>query len=159
MIVATAGVPELHSTERVISWWLLSLKVPVAVNCSVVPMAVLGLAGVTAIALSVAEVTVSIAVPVTEPDFALIVTVPAAIPVANPVESTTAVFVSEDDQAAAVSTCVLPSSKEPLAVNCCLVPFAIVAGEGVTAIEIRWAATTVRVVLSVNEPNVAVMVV
>ena len=141
------------------SWWLLSLKGPVAVNCNVVPIAMLGLAGVTAIAVSVAPVTLSVAVPVTEPDFALIVVVPTPVPVAFPEESTTAMLVAADDHVAEVSTCVLPSSKEPVAVNCCWVPTAIVAGEGLTAIESSLAGTTVSTLLSVNEPKVAVIVV
>ena len=57
------------------------------------------------------------------------------------------------------SSCVLPSSKMPVAVNCCTVPTAIVAVAGKTDIEVRCAGTTVRVVESVREPTVAVMVV
>ena len=49
VIVATAGVAEAHVTWLVRSCVVLSEKVPVAVNCSVSPLATLGLAGVTAI--------------------------------------------------------------------------------------------------------------
>ena len=42
-----------------------SLKVPVAVNCSVSPLAIEGFAGVTLIDASVAAVTVSVIFPVT----------------------------------------------------------------------------------------------
>ena len=44
---------------------LLSLKVPVAVNCCVAPLAIDGFAGVTAIDCSVAAVTVSTVEPLT----------------------------------------------------------------------------------------------
>jgi len=57
------------------------------------------------------------------------------------------------------SSCVLPSSKMPVAVNGCNVPTAIVAVAGKTDIEVRCAGTTVRVVESVSEPTVAGMVV
>ena len=60
MIVATAGVADAHVTWLVRSCVELSEKVPVAVNCCVFPLAMLGLAGVTAIELSVgAAVTIT----------------------------------------------------------------------------------------------------
>ncbi len=55
-----------------------------AVNFSDVPLAMPGLAGVTAIDTSTAEVTVKIMVPEMLPDLAVIVAVPAAAPVAFP---------------------------------------------------------------------------
>ncbi len=57
---------------------LLSLNVPVAVNCWVSPFAIEGLAGVTAIDCSAAAVTVNTVDPVTAPRVALIVLVPGA---------------------------------------------------------------------------------
>ena len=59
MIVATAGVADAHVTWLVRFCVLLSLYVPVAVNCCVVPFAIDGFAGVTAIDCSVAAVTVN----------------------------------------------------------------------------------------------------
>ena len=41
LMVAAVGFEELHSTEAVMSSVLLSLKVPVAANCLVVPTAML----------------------------------------------------------------------------------------------------------------------
>src|ERR1700756_4512743 len=76
LIVATAGEDEVHTTDAEISCVLLSLKVPVAVNCFVVPIAVLGFAGVTVIETKVTAVTVRDAVPVTEPAVAVTVAVP-----------------------------------------------------------------------------------
>jgi hypothetical protein len=74
--------------------------------------------GVTAIETSVAPVTVRLALPVTDPEVAEMVAVPAATPLAKPDEFTDAVPVAEDDQVTEVSNCVLPSSKLPVAVNC-----------------------------------------
>jgi hypothetical protein len=54
---------------------------------------------------------------------------------------------------------VLPSSKLPTAVNCCVVPRATEGVAGITAIEISWAGTTVNVLVSENAPAVAVIVV
>jgi hypothetical protein len=116
-------------------------------------------AGVTAIESRVAPVTVRVAVPLTEPELAVIVTVPVPALVANPVVSTLATEVAEEDQFTDGSNCVLPSSKVPVALNCWLVPIAIDCTAGVTEIEIRCAATTVRSEVSVKEPTLAVKVV
>ncbi len=75
-----------------------SLKVPVAVNCLVVPTAMLEPAGVTTIETRVAAVTVRDAVPLTEPEAAVIVTVPVPTPVASPLTSTVATEVEEELQ-------------------------------------------------------------
>ena len=70
---------------------LLSVYVPVAVNCSVVPFAIDGLPGVTAIVTNVAAVTVSGSPGlVTPPSVAVICDVPTPIPVANPAALTVA---------------------------------------------------------------------
>ena len=97
---------------------VLSLKVPIAVNCLVVPTAMLELAGVTVIENRVAPVTLRVAVPVTEPEVALMVAVPTPTPVDKPAELIVATVDGDDDHATEVSTCVLPSSKLPIAVNC-----------------------------------------
>jgi len=85
LIVATPGLDELQVTWVVKSCVVLSLKVPVAVNCWVSPSGRLGLAGVTAIEVRVAAVTVSVVFPETPPKVAVIVMgPPAATDVANP---------------------------------------------------------------------------
>src|SRR2546428_456471 len=84
LIVATAVLDELQVTWVVRSCVVLSLKVPVAVNCRVVPFAMLGLVGVTVIVDRVAAVTVSVVLPETPPKVAVIVVVPAATDVARP---------------------------------------------------------------------------
>jgi hypothetical protein len=86
LIVATPALDELQVTWVVRSCFVLSLKVPVAVNCWVSPSGRLGLAGVTAIVDRVAAVTVSVVLPETPPKVAVIVVVPAATDVAKPCE-------------------------------------------------------------------------
>ena len=103
LMVAAAELDDAHMTEVVRSWVLLSLNVPVAVNCLVVPTAMLEFAGVTAMEAKVAAVTVSDAVPVTEPVVALIVAEPVPMVLTNPVESTVATEGEDEDQVRAVS--------------------------------------------------------
>ena len=66
LIVATVVDEEFHVAVLVRFCVVPSLKVPVAVNCSVFPMAIEGFAGVTAMDASVAGVTVSVVLPETE---------------------------------------------------------------------------------------------
>lgn len=159
LIVATAGLEELHTTDPDMSCVLLSLKVPVAENCLVVPVAIDAFAGVTTSDTRLAPVTVRDAVPVTDPDATVMVSVPVPRVVANPFESTDATALDPEDHVTEVNGCVLPSSKFPTALNCCVVPTAIEALAGLTVIEVRCAATTVNSVLSLSEPTVAVIVV
>jgi hypothetical protein len=63
---------------------VLSLYVPVAVNCCVYPVEIVGLAGVTAMDVSVAVCTVRTVLPVIPLKVAEIVLVPAAAPVVRP---------------------------------------------------------------------------
>jgi hypothetical protein len=106
-----------------------------------------------------ALVTVTEAVPDMLPEVAVTVLVPAATAAPNPFESTIIALVLLEDHVADVSTCVLPSLKTPVAVNCSCVPAASVAVGGATVIESRLAGTTVIVEESVNDPTVAVIVV
>src|SRR5438128_2172096 len=110
---------------------------PVAVICTLVPFAIDDADGVTWIELSVAAVTVSVAVPLTAPCVAVMVLEPAAVPVARPCEPAafemlaTAPF-DEPQVTLAVRFCVLVSEYTPVAVNCWVVPFATEAEPGVT---------------------------
>ncbi len=83
-------------------------------NCLVVPSAMLGLAGVTAIETSDAAVTVSVVEPEMPPDTAVIVVEPVATEVARPLEPAALLIVAtpvlEELQVAdAVRFCVVPS--------------------------------------------------
>ena len=90
LMVATDEAVELQVTDAVIFWVELLENVPVAVNCSVVPKATLGFAGVTAMETNVAAVTVRVVEAEMVPDTAVIVVVPAATGVAMPVLLTVA---------------------------------------------------------------------
>jgi len=83
----------------------------VAVNCLVFPAAVDAVAGVTAIDVKTAEVTVRVAVPLIVPELAVIVAVPATTPLASPVwRPIVAVAVLDEVQlAVVVKSCVEPS--------------------------------------------------
>jgi hypothetical protein len=70
LIVATAVVCDVQVTDPVKFCVELSEKVPVAVNCSVLPFTIEGLAGVTATDTSVGPVTVRIVDPLTAPEAA-----------------------------------------------------------------------------------------
>jgi hypothetical protein len=76
LMAATAAVDELQVTVIVRSCVVLSENVPVATNCWVVPLTMLGLVGVIAMETSVAEVTVTTVDPVMCPQFASILALP-----------------------------------------------------------------------------------
>ena len=137
LIATAAGFEELQTTELETSCVLLSLKVARASNCLVVPTAMLEFAGVTVIDIRLAPVTVSEAVPLTEPLVAVIVVVPRVRLVATPFVSTEATELDDEDHVTEVNGCVLPSSKLPVALNCSVVPSAIDGFAGVRAIESR----------------------
>ena len=87
-----------------------SVKVPVAVNCCVRPLAIVGFAGVTAIDVTTAAVTVSVVVPLTLPEVAVIVVDPAASVVARPVVEIVATAMFDEVQVTEpVRFCVEPS--------------------------------------------------
>jgi hypothetical protein len=104
--VATPVLEDVQLTEDVRSLVLPSVNVPVALNCSVVPRAIAGLAGLTARDASLGGDTVSAAVPIVEFMVAVMVAVPSATLVARPLLPVTllsvATAVEEDDQATVV---------------------------------------------------------
>jgi hypothetical protein len=76
LTVATDVADELHVTVLVRVCCVPLLYVPVAVNCLLLPAATDADAGVTAIDVSTAAVTVSVAEPLIVPDVAVIVADP-----------------------------------------------------------------------------------
>ena len=70
LIVATPAAEELQVAVLLRFWVVPSVNVPVAVNCWVLPLAIDGFTGVTAIDASVAAVTVSVVLPETAPEVA-----------------------------------------------------------------------------------------
>ena len=124
-----------------------------------VSSAMVEFAGVTAIETRLAPVTVSEVVPLTLPEAAVMVVVPVPALLAKPVEFTVATAPALEVHVTDGNACVLPSSKLPVALNCSPVPNAMDGSDGLIVMEIRWAGTTVRTVVSVTEPTLAVMVV
>src|SRR6185369_13706118 len=164
LMVAMAVSEELQVTAVVKSCVLLSEYVPVAVNCWNLPMAMLGFAGVTAMDCKVAGVTVRVVEPEISPDVAVMVVVPAAREVAVPFVPAAllmaALVVSEELQVTVVvRSCVLPSEKVPVAVNCWTVELTMLGFAGVTAMDSRVAGVTVSAVEPEMAPDVAMMVV
>ena len=95
--------------------------------------------------LRVADSTSSWALALREPDWALMVAIPADCPVAKPAD-TVAMFVFEDDQVTQeFRFCVVPSLKLPTALNCRLEPGATSPLAGVSEIDVRVAELTVNV--------------
>lgn len=107
--VATEGAEELQSAKVVRFWVRPPVSVPVAVNCCDVPSAMLALAGVTAIEVTAADV--SVVGPDIAPRDAVIVVVPVvAVPVlARPAAETVAMATLEEVQVTnEVRSCVAP---------------------------------------------------
>lgn len=131
---------------------------PVAVNCCTAPIGIEGFAGVTRIDTITASVTVSVVLPLIDPEVAVMVTVPAASVEAKPVLSTVATVESDEFHVTPDRVCVLPSVNEPVAVNWVLFPSANDGSAGVREIDTSAAGSTVKFVLPVTEPTVAEMV-
>jgi hypothetical protein len=159
VMVATAGVDELHRTDRVMSCVELSSNVPMALNCLVASSGIAEFSGAIPRDTSFALLTVTGVLADTVPDTTLTVELPGPTASPSPLASSVRTPVELDDHNADLSTCVLPSSKLPVAVNCCCVPGAMVRFAGVSVMDCRCAATTVITEESVKVPTVAVMVV
>lgn len=133
-----------------------------AVNCPVVPNAMLGLVGVTIMDTSVAEVTVSAVDPDILPDTAVIVVEPAATEVASPLEPaellTAATAAADELQLTdVVRSCVVLSENVPVAINCWFVSLTMLGLVGVIAMDRSVAEVTVTVVDPDVPPELAVI--
>ena len=84
LIVAAESVSELQVAVAVKSLIEPSVNVPVATNGCIVPRAIVGLPGVTAIDTRAAEVTVIVVEPCTEPEVAVMLAVPVCWLLAKP---------------------------------------------------------------------------
>jgi hypothetical protein len=168
LMVATDAADELQVTDAVKFSVVLSVYVPVAVHCCKMPLTILGLAGVTAMETSVGAVTVSVVVPCTlvAGSVAVIVVEPVATDVAMPAEAPALLMVATDGAdelqvTDAVRFCVVLFEYVPVAVNCFVVPLAMLGLAGVTAMETSVDAVTVSVVVACRPVagSVAVIVV
>src|SRR3990170_6013643 len=126
---------------------------PVAVNCCVVPLAMLGFGGVTPMDDSVAAVTVRVAVPamsVVGSVAVIVIGPPAVFEVATPLEPMALLMVAtaafEELQVTnEVRSCVVKSEYSPVAINDCCVPRAMLRLTGVIPMDDSVALVTVSV--------------
>lgn len=164
LIDAIDGSEELHVTEDVRSWVVASEKMPVALNCWVMPFTTVGSLGVISRETRETPVTVREVVPEILPEAAAIVVVPAERAFADPLSAAllliAAIETSEELQVTdEVMSWVEWSVKVPVALNCTVVPVASVGFLGVTSIDASAAAVTVRDVEPEMLPEVAVTLV
>lgn len=126
-MVATLDGVDDQATEPVMSCVLPSLKVPIAVNDTVLPGDMTGLAGVSAIEFRVAAVTFTWIEPCRYPNelklLAVIFAAPWVIPVTMPAVVTDSYTVPMLDQISwFVRSCTLESLNTPIAVKPSFVP-------------------------------------
>ena len=122
LMVATACVAELQVTDVVRSCWVPSVRVPVALNCCVVPNAIDGLGGFTVIDTKAALFTVRVVEAEIKPDVAEMLELPAVTVVARPWLPATLLMVATAPVAELhwtelVMFCVVPSVNVPVASN------------------------------------------
>ena len=134
-----------------------------AVNGWLVPSGMLGFCGLIAIDTSVAEFTINVACAFTEPELMPIVVVPVLSVLASPAVPAVLLIVAtlaavELQCPLGVRSCVVPSVKVPVAVNCCGLPRGTVASGGLIAIDTSVAAVTVSRVELLMAPELAVTV-
>jgi hypothetical protein len=163
LMIATVAKDELQVTTDVRSSTLPSVNVPAAVNCCVVPSAIVAVGGSIVIDTSAAGLTTNVAVPFTVPELIPIVVVPVASVLACPIVPAVLLIVAttatvELQCPLCVRSCVVPSVNVPVAVNCCGVPSATVAVGGLIAIDTSAAGVTVRIVEPLTVPEVALTV-
>ena len=149
-ILATAGVEEIQVTDNVFTTDVLSELIPIAVNCCVAPLAILGLTGVIARDERVAAVTFKVVTSVfpVATSVAVIVVAPNVNAEANPVTGSmlATAGVEEIQVTDDVFTITVLSEFIPIAVNCCVVPLAILGLIGLTDRDASVAAVTSNVV-------------
>src|SRR5581483_8042349 len=134
---ATVVSLDVQVTKAVTSIVDPSLNVPAAVNATCAPTAADGFAGRSAIAVSVADDTVTVALPDTPPSCAVTDAVPAAAAATSPLLAaaslTVATPVLADDQVAArVTSRLVPSEYRPVATSASEKPAGSVDVNGVT---------------------------
>jgi len=155
-IFATPVFDDVQVACVVRSCVLPSLKVPIAENCRLVVGAIVESPGWIARDAKSAAFTVTVTLPLTAPDAAVITVVPRlrAVPIPLVVIDITLCF-DELHVTVPVMSCTVPSENVPVAVNCCRVPSGTEGSVGVTTIEVTVAPVTVSVVLEETLPEVA----
>src|SRR5258708_7335702 len=105
-----------------------------------------------------AALTVRVVEPEMAPDIAVMVVWPVLTLVASPLVPAVLLIVAtakafDVHVTVPVMFCVLPSVYDPVAVNCVVVPKAIVGSAGVTVIDSKAAGVTVNVVEPLMDPE------
>ena len=149
---------DVQLTEFVMSVWLPSEKLPLAVNAWVWPVAIEAVRGLTPIVWRSAADTVASAEPLLEPIVAVMVEVPVDEPLTSPDESTVAAEVLEFQVAWLVTSCEVPSEYVPSAESCLLWPEAIEKTVGDKTIDESVGADTEMPAVPEAEFHVAVIV-
>lgn len=156
--VTAAALVELQVALKLMSCVDPSLNVAVATNCLTTPSGMLLLAGVTASETMVALVIVKVADPDIEPDEAAIDVVPGETAVTTPVLLTDATPGCEELHITElVTSCIVPSVKVPMALNCSSIPDGMDALLRTTDKETIAAAITDTVVDPLTPEVAAVM--
>src|SRR4030066_147803 len=124
-VIVAPVVEELQEADAVMSCLVVSEKMATALNCRVVPRAMVGLVGVTSMDARVAAVTVRVVTPESPPNEAVMEAVPLDAPVARPAAVIVAAAVEELQVADAVMSCLVVSEKMATALNCRVVPKAM----------------------------------
>src|SRR3954470_10447707 len=110
MIVATVGALDIQVTDNVTSWWVPSLSVASAVKLTLVPAGVVAVSGRIAIAVTVALLTLIVAVAVRPPSVAVIIAIPGPTAVTTPPVLTLAMLAAEvENIERAVTSPLVPS--------------------------------------------------
>lgn len=161
LMVATPVFEEVQVTCVVMSCVEESVKVPVAAYCGFTPSGTEILGGVRLIETSVALVMVSLALPITAPNVAVMTAAPGSTPVASPSEPAALLMAAKLEFEELQTTWVVMSFVElsvkvPVAVYCSVSPSASDEMPGVTDMETKVAAETVSLVPPVIPDKLAV---
>ena len=148
---------ELQLATLVTSCDVPSENCAVAVNCRLTNNVIEAGLGVIASDVALAAVTFNVAVAETLPEVAVIIVVPAEMPVASPFVGDVSLIVAtagfdEFQVTVPVIVCTLLSLNVPVAINCCLVDDAIVGLVGAIVIETSFGA-----MVKLTEPLTALM--
>src|SRR5206468_1117605 len=130
----------------------------VAVSCTVCPTPTLAGDGLTVTEATGATVTVTSEVPLCPSQVAVIVAVPATLPVTRPLALTVAIVVLPLDQVTTRPASGLPFASLGVAVSCTVCPATTLAGDGLTVTVATGTLVTVTTDVPLLPSDVAVIV-
>src|SRR2546423_3293010 len=157
LTVATAGLLLAHITVRPVSE-LPAASFGMAVSWAVPPTTMLAVAGDTATDATATCTTVTVDVPLCPSLVAVIVAVPATLPVTRPLVLTVATAALPLAHATARPVSTLPAASLGVATSCTVLPSFTLAGAGVTVTDATGPCPTVKAAVPVCPSLVAVIV-